>query len=133
MLPWFERRRSQQLADYDRENPQRAQLLRQLDALYLFATIGMEAVLKSDGTVLVAVDEDWDQPDRPAPLFRPATEQERTASLVIAQKRIPELAQLLPPRPADAIECDKCRGSGYIIQQVVCGNCGGMGWIAPAA
>ena len=31
-----------------------AKVIRQLDALYLFGTIGMEAVLKSDGTVLVA-------------------------------------------------------------------------------
>jgi len=51
MLPWFERRRAQQLADYDRDNRKMAEEMRRLDALYLFGTIGLEAVLKSDGCV----------------------------------------------------------------------------------
>src|SRR6266545_7898300 len=96
MLPWFERRRAQQLADYDRDNPKIAEEMRRLDALYLFGTIGLEAVLKSDGTVFVAVDDAWDEPGRPPPPWRPATERERTASLVIARKRIPEVGELLP-------------------------------------
>ena len=91
MLTWFEARRSTQLAKYDRENPKMGELLRELDALYLFGTIGMEAVLKADGSVLVSMDDAWDQPNAPPPRWRPATIPERTASLVIARKRIPEV------------------------------------------
>jgi hypothetical protein len=133
MIPWFEARRAQQLSDYDRDNPAIAELLRRLDALYLFGTIGMEAVLRSDGTVLVAVDPSWDQPGALPPRWRPATEHERTASFVIAKKRIPELAELLPSRPSGAVDCAQCKGTGQIIHGVVCMDCGALGWVAPAA
>jgi len=133
MPPWFERRRAQQLADYDRDNRKMAEEMRRLGALYLFGTIGLEAVLKSDGTVFVAVDDAWDEPDRPPPPWRPATERERTASLVIARKRIPEVGELLPRRPAGATTCATCKGTGHIVEEVVCMDCGAMGWVAPAA
>jgi len=133
MIPWFEARRLQQLADYDRANPGIAALLRRLDALYLFGTIGMEAVLKSDGTVLVAVEDAWDQPSAAGPQWRLATEHERTASLVIAGRRIPELVALLPARPPGAVDCSRCRGSGEIVNGVACMDCGALGWVAPAA
>jgi len=133
MLNWFEPRRSRQLAEYDRENPKMGELLRELDALYLFGTMGMEAVLKADGSVLVSVDDSWDQPDAPPPPWRPATVLERTASLVIARKRIPEVAELLPSRPPGAADCPRCKGTGRIIQEVVCMDCGALGWVPPAA
>src|SRR5258708_7175352 len=127
MLTWFEARRSTQLAKYDRENPKMGELLRELDALYLFATIRMEAVLKADGSVLVSMDDGWDQPNAPPPWWRPATILERTASLVIARKRIPEVAELLPSRPPGAEDCPRCKGTGRIFQEVVCMDCGGLG------
>jgi hypothetical protein len=130
MLPWFERTQRTQLAKYDREDTARAELLRRLDAVYLFGTIGIEAIIKSDGSVLVSVDTPPD--DTPSP-WRPATPQERNGAFTIAKKRIPELEALLPSRPAHAQNCGYCKGSGYLIQEVVCGNCGGLGWVAPAA
>jgi hypothetical protein len=130
MFPWFERSQQAQLAEYDRESPTRAELLRRFDAVYLFGTIGIEAIMRSDGNVLVSVDASPDDPPSP---WRPATEQERNAAFSIAKKRIPELEGLLPVRPPSAENCRYCKGTGYLIQQVVCGTCGGLGWVAPAA
>ena len=133
MLSWFEPRRARQLADYDRDQPWIGKLLRELDALYLFGTMGMEAVLKADGTVLVSRDDSWGQPAAPPSPWRAATIQERTASLVIARTRIPEVAELLPSRPPDAADCPRCNGTGRIIQEVVCMDCGALGWVPSAA
>ena len=130
MFPWFERTQRAQLAEYGRLDPSRAELLRRFDAVYLFGTIGAEAIMRSDGSVLIQVEAGANEPPPP---WRVATEQERSASFVIAKKRIPELADLLPHRPLEATDCPYCKGSGYLIQQVVCGKCGGLGWNAPAA
>jgi hypothetical protein len=130
MFPWFEPTQQAQLAEYQRIDPARAELLRRFDAVYLFGTIGAEAIMRSDGSVLMSVET---SPDEPLPPWRPATEQERNASFVIAKKRIPELETMLPVRPPRAESCRYCKGTGYLIQQVVCGNCGGLGWNAPAA
>ena len=90
MDPWFQARRDQQLRAFEQANPAIAELVREMDAIYLFGTIGMEAMMRADGSVIVRIDEDWDRPaPRPEPLWRPATNKERTASLVIAGERIP--------------------------------------------
>ena len=132
-LSWFDRRRAEQLADFDRRNPTVAALLRELNALYLFGTIGMEAVLRSDGSVLVSVDETWDKPKSPAAPWRAATPTERTASLTIGARRLPEVAQLLPPRSPTASDCTICGGTGRILQDIVCMDCGALGWVDPAS
>ena len=130
MLPWFQDRFAQQLGEYEEHNPPMAALIRRLEAIYLFGTIGIEAVLKPDGRVLVMVDEHFDKPFPPVePQWRPASEHERTAALVIARQRIPEVADLLPSRPAGARNCPVCRGKGWLVQEVVCMDCGGLGWI----
>jgi hypothetical protein len=132
MLAWFQDRFAEQLRDYQEHNAALAALIRRLEAIYLFGTIGIEAVLKSDGRVLVLVDEHFDQPFPPVePVWRPASEHERTAALVIARKRIPEVAELLPLRPPEAANCPVCRGKGWLVQEVVCMDCGGLGWNGP--
>ena len=129
MLPWFQERFAEQLHEYEDRNPAMAALIRRLEVIYLFGTIGIEAVLKPDGRVLVMADEHFDQPFPPVePAWRPATEHERTAALVIARNRIPEVAELLPRRPPNAGNCPVCRGKGWLVQEVVCMDCGGLGW-----
>jgi hypothetical protein len=103
--------------------------LRELDALYLFGTLGMEAAMRPDGTVLVAVDEHWGEPNAPEPTWRVATSTERTLSIKVASQRWPEFAELLPQRPAGARDCQVCHGTGGITNSVYCGDCGAMGWI----
>jgi hypothetical protein len=48
-------------------------------------------------------------------------------------KKWPELAELIPTRPPEAIDCATCRGTGVPIPsmpQVIC-ECGGVGWCIP--
>jgi len=47
--------------------------------------------------------------------------------------KYPELAALIPQRPALAIECSLCKGGGRIEgvpENVIC-QCGGLGWMIP--
>jgi hypothetical protein len=46
------------------------------------------------------------------------------------EKQYPELRVFLPERPAMALTCDNCAGSGQVrgAPQLVC-QCGGIGWI----
>ena len=133
MDAWYYRLREQQWRAQESDQPERAGSLRALDALYLFGTIGIEAILRADGQVWVLPDDHWDDPTAPVPEWRPADERERTSALVIASKRMPELRQLLPERPSNATECPRCSGTGYFVEGIVCPDCGALGWLrAPA-
>ena len=83
------------------------------------------------GIIRVRPDDHWSEPNGPEPEWRPAHEHERTAALVIAAERIPEVRSLLPTRPANALTCVRC--SGYFIETITCPDCGALGWIPPAA
>jgi len=128
MESWYYRLREQQWRTQEREQPERAGWLRALDALYLFGTIGIEAVLRSDGEVWVLPDDHWDDPSAPEPEWRRAEDKERTSALVIASKRMPELRALLPARPANSLDCPRCAGTGYFYEGIVCPDCGALGW-----
>lgn len=63
----------------------------------------------------------------------------RIRSLVLCQgaKRFPDLAELMPIRPNDAVDCKQCEGTGieplnkklgYETEVIVCW-CGGLGWL----
>jgi hypothetical protein len=52
--------------------------------------------------------------------------------VAIAAERVPGLPEWLPRRPVDAIECDPCRGSGWLpppLPRVQCPECNGLGWL----
>jgi hypothetical protein len=50
-------------------------------------------------------------------------------ALVTGAKRYPELSVLLPQRPANAIDC-ACRDHPLLASgKVLCGRCGGLGWL----
>ncbi len=51
------------------------------------------------------------------------------SALVDGSRRYPELAALIPERPPDAADCP-CRGQPVFASGVVlCGECGGVGWL----
>jgi hypothetical protein len=60
--------------------------------------------------------------------------EERTwllSALVEGARRYPVLAALLPARPPGAVDCS-CRGHPLLTSgQVLCGECGGVGWSPP--
>lgn len=135
-MEWYKQRHAEQLRDLDKANPRLASWLREIDALYLFGTFGFDAVMQSDGSVLVSVDEHWGEPDAPEPPWRAATSAERSLSIVAASERWPEIVQLLPPRPAAASDCSTCRGQGGGMNgqtTVLCRDCGALGWVYDAA
>lgn len=46
-----------------------------------------------------------------------------------AAERFPELAELVPIRPAGAMDCSDCEGRGRVLNDLVrCGVCYGLGW-----
>jgi len=53
-------------------------------------------------------------------------------ALVDGARRYPELAILLPERPPGAVDC-QCRNHPLLAPgQVLCGECGGVGWLPPS-
>ena len=54
----------------------------------------------------------------------------KTAALVKAARRYPELIALFPVKPSNAVVCLQCRGTGMILGTLDCGKCMGAGWLA---
>ena len=71
-----------------------------------------------DGTVEQYVEPEW-----------------QLIALISGSKKYPELASLLPERPANANGCGDCNGTGRGIfegrqlDNVYCGKCFGLGWV----
>jgi hypothetical protein len=55
----------------------------------------------------------------------------RRVALVKAALSHPELESLLPEKPAAAVTCHQCGGSGRLFDSVDCGQCMGVGWLEP--
>jgi hypothetical protein len=132
MTDWFRELQQAQLSHFSRSNPGTASWIGELDAVYLYGTIGSEAVLLPDGRVRVWYAERW--PESEEYTERDATSDERVAALVIGARRWPQLARLLPARANDAVSCHHCGGVGEIPARdgVICPSCHGLGWTAPA-
>ena len=131
-MHWFDDLRRSQLADFEAVNPGMAAWLRELGALYLYGTIGSEAVLQPDGTVRIWRADGW--PESDALTEREATPMERIGSLVLGARRHAELRELLPVRPAETPDCATCAGTGEHphASGVLCSACEGLGWIPQA-
>ena len=129
-MDWFDELRRAQLTEYDRINAGTAHLLRERDAVYLYGTIGSEALLLRDGSVHIWWAADW--PASEDYTERVASERERIGSIVLGVKRWPVLQRLLPPRPPAAQDCPMCARSGYAWGGVLCPTCDGLGWVAAA-
>lgn len=54
------------------------------------------------------------------------------SALLFGSKRIPELHDLVPVRPDDAVNCSQCDASGKhpIAKHTWCDFCGGVGWMS---
>jgi hypothetical protein len=63
-----------------------------------------------------------------SPVHRPEWQ---VLALVKAARLHPELAGLMPARPATAASCDQCAGTGRLFDAVDCGQCMGTGWFMP--
>ena len=126
---WFDAIQLTQLATFDRINPPVAAWLRESDGIYLYGTIGSEALLLRTGAVRISRADQW--PESDVQTERDATVDERIASLVLGAEKWPQIAELLPLRPADATNCRECRGAGMIPRPggVICFTCHGLRWV----
>jgi hypothetical protein len=122
----FDSIRRAQLAALETSNPQMAEWLRGIDAVYLYGSIGTEAALFRDETVRFWVTENWDVCTET--VEREGTPLERIGAIVLGSRRIPELRELLPVRPDGTPDCARCNGGGEIFGGVLCPACGGLGW-----
>ena len=93
----------------------------------LMGTIGAVWVLRPDGTMW-EVDDDFGRP------LVPLSPEWHHAAFASGAKRYPWLAELVPPRPADALTCGTCNGGGEIRISgsegagVFCPQCHARGW-----
>jgi hypothetical protein len=127
---WFDEIRRTQLARFDRINPPVAAWLRESGGIYLYGTIGSEAILLPSGAVRMSRADQW--PESDVQTEREATTEERIAALVLGAEKWPQIAELLPARPTDAVDCSACRGAGMIPRPggVICSKCHGLGWVS---
>jgi hypothetical protein len=78
----------------------------------------------------------WEEPETVALVSdRPVDAIGIHVALALGSTRYPALTAIRPARPADAVPCTTCDGSGRIPsvpENVVCA-CGGLGWLPPSA
>ena len=131
-MHWFDRVRHQQLVALERDSPGTAAWLRERGAIYLYGTIGSEAVLLPDGRVRIWYADQW--PESEEYTERDASPKERIGALVLGARRHPELHELLPERPDGAPNCATCAGTGDFppAPAILCPACEGLGWVASA-
>jgi hypothetical protein len=105
-------------------------LVRAHKALPLYSGWTETIAIHEDGVMVRWVTEEW-----------PGAQEldDRTwvnLALVQGAARYPELRDLIPTRPDNALTCDSCQGAGRIpglpdnLKQIICG-CGGIGWLYP--
>ena len=138
--PWIERLYKAQLSEVERTDPGLAASIREAGGVLLFGTVGSEGYLRPDGTVWLNEAENWTAPSSEDVRYswRQAEGKDRWSALTLGSRRLPEVAQLLPARPADAPDCSGCGGSGYRggrpgPGEMVCWDCGGLGWALDSA
>ena len=78
----------------------------------------------------------WEAPEQVEPVSEdPADAVGANAALAVGSVRFPALAAIRPVRPADAVRCTTCDGTGRLVdvpENVVCA-CGGLGWLPPSS
>jgi hypothetical protein len=102
------------------------ELASRLGALPSLFDMGGCTLIRPDGTL---VDVLWDSSERPT-----ETIYRRLRSGAGRRCRAhPELAELLPVRPATARDCAACGGKGRVPlpgpANALCGPCGALGWV----
>ena len=130
MTPSFEALVREQMAATAKSNPALHASLQEVGGMLLLGTIGVEVAFKPDTSVWIRKEEIGSIVRKP---WRIASAQERLGFLQDASAKWPELRSLLPPRPSRAPSCNRCDGSGYIIQRIICPRCHSLGWLVESA
>jgi hypothetical protein len=100
-------------------------------AIPLFLDWSACMALRPEGEII------WIDYEEPHPVRPVEDERERNIGLFQGTLRHPDLSFLVPPRPADAIDCPHCQSTGKVsppsgcepsADRLVC-YCGGNGWL----
>ena len=96
-----------------------------LEVVDIYGSVGVGYAMAFDGRIF-----EWDLDID----MREVTDPTRLRlALKLGSKVIPELARLLPFRPAEALDCAECHGTGEcgLGHEVrwLCNTCGGIGWV----
>jgi hypothetical protein len=114
------------------EHPHLQADMAEAGGVMLYGPIGSAAFLRPNGSVWVHAAVDLINDPHTYEWYE-ANGNERWGALVPGARRMPKLQSLLPSRPPDAPNCSECRGSGFILGDLVCPDCGALGWVAPGA
>lgn len=118
------------MAEQAARDPQFARDVTEAHGMLLYGTIGHAAYLRADGSVWFHVAAlSLDTEDDEEYEWQVAAGTDRLRALLMGTRRYPELLELLPTRPADAVECLRCTGTGRFFPNVYCHLCGGLGWV----
>jgi len=106
-----------------------AAIAKNYHALTVYCDMGGCLAVRPDGEVLCV-------PDDPAMSVHIETDPiQRNLALIRATERYPDLQDLYPVRPDDAVSCSDCGGSGINpvtahagFEAIIC-RCGGTGWL----
>lgn len=129
----FAERHARLLADFRANNPPDAlthpEIFAKSGILPLTSEWGGCSGIRADGEIVSSL---WDNPEEVQTETDPRL---RNTVLFQGARRFPDLAILIPPRPADAVTCGSCNGAGVLpefakLENVVC-YCGGLGWLPP--
>ena len=101
----------------------------------IHGSIGYGCYFSPDGDIFI---EEYDiGSDEPPTIDRSRLAQ--IAALVLSSQYMPQLASLLPKKPANAPLCEECQGSGWLHQELfhrvfkseglLCSKCSGLGWL----
>ncbi len=123
MNSWLQAFVEGQIAVQVAMDPATAHLLAEAGGMHLYGTVGADVFLRPDGTTVALIEGAYGMPA----FWEVDTGSEHIASLVIASKRFPVLARLLPARPETAVDCPSCAAAGRV-HGIVCGTCNGLGW-----
>ena len=92
-------------------------------ALPLFGTIGEVWLLRADGSL-------WRADSDAGMTLEPLPHGLHTIALIAGAERYEWLADLLPSRPTNAVDCTVCMGRGRLgpDNALFCHPCSGLGW-----
>jgi len=95
--------------------------------LHVAGSIGYDAYIDASGFAYL---ETYDIGSEEPPV-RHSVPGAQIVALVLGSKHMPALAELLPARPPEAADCQRCQGRGsrkFGPVNIICLKCVGLGW-----